>query len=290
VPAPPPAVPARDTETARAVPASPLDPEIESVVRLRASHPGPLSYAALLAHLGRLGKPVRAYAYTATRGWTPLAGAVAEAGAVVEIGIQLVDRKGPLSAAQLSACCDALYSFAAEHGGAVTCPDVEASLALARELDTFCVSVDMLIGVNVVAPEGMPFMVRRIDEQARAAGMSLNREGVYVMADDAGRPLYSLANYPPERFTPEDATQTAPSVTLLFDVPNVADGLAVFDRMTRFGFELARGLGGRLMDDHGHTVTEASLQSDRRQLDGFYQRMRERGIAAGSVRAQRLFA
>jgi FtsZ-interacting cell division protein ZipA len=78
-------------------------------------------------------------------------------------------------------------------------------------------------------------------------------------------------------------------VTLLFDVPRVADGLAVFDRMTQFGFDLANRLEGRLVDDNGRVVSEESLNRDRSRLVAFYQRMQARGIPAGGERSLRLF-
>lgn len=268
---------------------SPVDPEIECVARLRAGQRG-VRHTDLLDSLRRAGKPLRCFGLDPVHGWEP-ANPIRSGGyPVLDIGVQLVDRKGPLNKDQLEALCDILYTYAAEHGGAVTCPNLDAALDKARELDEFCVAVDMLIGINVVAPEGIPFMGRRVDELARAAGMILNGRGGYVLQDGTGNVLFSLANQQGERFDPADSMLTTPVVTLLFDVPNVADGLGVFDRMTAFGFELARALDGRLTDDHGHAVTQASLDNDRRQLAGFYARMQARGIPAGGERARRLFA
>lgn len=269
---------------------SPLDADVECIARLRASHRGMATYAALIDRVRRIGKPVRAYGYGDQASWQPLPASATGDYSVIEIGMQLVDRKGPVSSSQLDEFCNALYEYAAEHGGAVTCPDLAGTLDKAKRLDDFCMAVDMLIGLNIVAPEGMPFLVKRVDDLARRAGMTLSRQGTYVMDDAAGHGLFSLANQRGARFVPEDASQSTPSVTLLFDVPNIADGLTIFDRMTTLGFELARSLGGHMMDDHGHVVTQASLRSDRQQLEGFYSRMRAEGIAAGSERARRLFA
>lgn len=268
---------------------SPVDTEIECVARLRAGQRG-IRHTDLLDSLRRVGKPLRCFGQDPVLGWEP-ANPIRPGGyPVLDIGVQLVDRKGPANKAQLEAICDILYTYAAEHGGAVTCPNLDVALDKARELDEFCVAVDMLIGINVAAPEGIPFMGRRIDELARAAGMTLDGRGSYVLQDGAGNVLFSLANQQDEPFDPTDTLLTTQSVTLLFDVPNVADGLGVFDRMTTFGFELARALGGRMTDDNGHAVTQASLDNDRRQLAGFYARMQARGIPAGGERARRLFA
>lgn len=282
--------PAEVPRVAETIPPSPLDPQVECVARLRSSHRAKLSYAGLVDGLRRIGKPVRAYALGDSGVWQPLSAMAAGDFSVVEVAVQLVDRKGPISQAQLEGFCNLLYEFAAERGGAVTCPDLAGVQDMARELDTFCMAVDMLIGLNLVAPEGMPFLGKRIDDLARAAGMTLTGQGVYVLEDAAGHSQFSLVNQRDARFAPDDSTLTTPSVSLLFDVPNIADGLQVFDRMTTLGFDLARALGGRMMDDQGHLVTQSSLQSDRQQLAGFYARMQAYGIPAGSERARRLFA
>jgi FtsZ-interacting cell division protein ZipA len=148
----------------------------------------------------------------------------------------------------------------------------------------------MLIGLNITAPEGIPFLCKRVGDFAARAGMTLNKGGSYEMRDATGHILFTLSNHQGKRFVPEDASQTAASVTLLFDVPNAFRGLEVFDGMTVLGFDLARNLGGRVMDDHGHVVSQTSLANDRKQLDGFYKRMEAYGIPAGSERARRLFA
>ncbi len=285
-----PTVDAGEPKASAAIGPSPLDPEVECIARVRAGHRGTVSYAALIDRLRRIGKPVRAYGYGDSAAWQPLTALASGDFSVVELAMQLVDRKGPVTQAQLDSFCNALYEHAAEHGGAVTCPDMPVVLDKARELDAFCMAVDMLIGLNLVAPEGMPFLGKRIDDLARGAGMSLTKQGAYVLQDAAGRGLFSLVNQRGARFVPEDATLTTASVTLLFDVPNIERGLAVFDRMTTLGFDLARALGGRMVDDHGHVVTQASLHNDRQQLAGFYARMVAYGIPAGSERARRLFA
>jgi len=82
---------------------------------------------------------------------------------------------------------------------------------------------------------------------------------------------------------------TTHGISLLFDVPRIADGLRVFDRMTELGFLLAERLKGRIVDDNGRAVTEDSLTKDRQRLGAYYARMQARGIAPGSDRALRLF-
>lgn len=266
-----------------------LDPGTEYIARLRFGQAEPNAFAGLLARLRALGKPVRAIGQRADGVWEELGPRPAAAYAVVELGLQLADRSGPVTEAQLDAFCQALYAFATKHGGAVSCPEKRAALELARELDQFCIEVDVLIGLNLVSPDDAPFNGKDILRLAAEAGMQPSEEGSYVLRDAAGRVLFSLVNQEDRPFPREEAFSTH-GVTLLFDVPRVADGLAVFDRMTRLGFDLAARLSGRLVDDRGRAVTQESLSKDRQRLDAFYARMIARDIPPGGERAMRLFA
>ncbi|MDD3528723.1 MAG: cell division protein ZipA C-terminal FtsZ-binding domain-containing protein, partial [Gallionellaceae bacterium] len=109
-------------------------------------------------------------------------------------------------------------------------------------------------------------------------------DGGFSLRDADGRLLFSL--------TDGTGGEEEPShgITLLFDVPRVADGLAAFDRMAALGLDLAERLGGQLVDDGGRPASRASLARERQNLEAIYARMAARGIPAGGDRALRLFA
>ena len=290
----PPPMPAR--EAIPAEPAAPatlsasvLDGVTEYIARLKFATPQLANFGPLLASLRRIGKPVRAFGERADGDWEALSGHPRNVYGQVEFGLQLADRGGALSQDQLDTFCRALYEFAAEEGGAVTCPDREAALGLARELDLFCMDVDVLIGLNVVSADHRPFTSEAMHSLALEAGLGLESDGTFLARDDFGHALFTLANQEDAPFPRDGRGLTTHGVTLLFDVPRVADGLAVFDRMTRLGFDLAWRLEGRLMDDNGRVVSEDSLNRDRARLAQFFARMEARGIPAGGERALRLF-
>ena len=272
-----------------ATPCSGLDAETEFIARIRFAAPSAANFGPLLTTLRRIGKPIRALGQRADGGCEPLTGMPRSAYVQVEIGMQLADRSGAVTHEQLDAFCRALYGFAAEGGGAVTCQDKQDALRAAKALDMLCMDVDVLIGLNVVASNARPFTSEVVHKQATDAGLQLGVEGVYHARDEFGQSLFTLANQD-EQPLPSDGRGLAMSgLTLLFDVPRVADGLAVFDRMTRLGFDLAWRLEGRLVDDNGRAVSEESLNRDRTRLANFYARMESRGIPAGGERALRLF-
>ncbi len=266
-----------------------LDWETEYIARLKFAEPTAANFGPLLAMLRRVGKPVRAFGRRADGAWEALAGHPRSTYDQVEFGLQFADRGGALSQDQLDAFCRALYEFAAEQGGAVSCPDKAEALQKARELDLFCMEVDVLIGLNVVSADSRPFTSEAMHGLAEEAQLVLHADGSFHAVDGFGHTLFTLANQGEEPFPKDGRGLTTHGVTLLFDVPRVADGLAVFDRMTRLGFDLAWRLEGRLVDDNGRAVNEESLKRDRARLAAFYQRMEARGIPAGGERALRLF-
>ena len=278
-----------ETATAAVFTPSGLDPLTEYIARLKFSAPATANFGPLLNSLRRIGKPVRAFGRRVDGAWEALSSHPRSALDLVEFGLQLADRSGALSQDQLDMFSRALYEFAAEEGGAVTCPDKPEALELARDLDLFCMDVDVLIGLNVVSADSRPFTSEAMHGLALEANLSLEADGSFHARDSQGHTLFTLANQGEEPFPRDGRGLTTHGVTLLFDVPRVADGLVVFDRMTQLGFDLANRLEGRLVDDNGRAVSEDSLNRDRSRLLAFYHRMEARGIPAGGERSLRLF-
>ncbi|MDP2832304.1 MAG: cell division protein ZipA C-terminal FtsZ-binding domain-containing protein [Pseudomonadota bacterium] len=267
-----------------------LDVQTEFITRLKFASPAFTSYAGLLNSLRRIGKPVRSFGLRADGVWEALTGNPRNAYSQMELGLQLADRGGAVAQDQIDTFCRTLYTFAADAGGAVICPDKEEALARASELDMFCMNVDVLMGLNVVATDTHPFTSEAIHTAAAGAGLTLERDGVYHARDVNGQSLFTLINQEENPFPQDGRGLTTQGVTLLFDVPRVADGVNVFDRMTEFGYSLADRLSGRLVDDNGRAVSNDSLNRDRERLVEFYTRMQRQNIPAGGERALRLFA
>jgi FtsZ-interacting cell division protein ZipA len=184
-----------------------------------------------------------------------------------------------------------LTGAAQAHGLRIACDDSTEALERAQSIDRFCVDVDVLIGLNVVARgEGTVNLVRIVRE-AEAGGMALGADGAFQLLDSRGEPLYALCNHDAEPFTGEvHEGQTSQGVTLQFDVPRVPDGVKVFDGMVTFGRRLANEVGGILVDDNLRPLTDSGIEKIRAQLAHIYERMDARGVPSGSRRALRLFS
>ena len=207
----------------------------------------------------------------------------------LNIGVQMVDRRGPLNESELNAFCSQAQDFAEQHGSNASFPQRQTRLTAARELDQFCAGVDVMIGLNLLA--AAPFDGERLCALAESAGMQLEADGHFHYLSDSGNVLFMLGNANGQPFSQDSlAHDDFSALTLLFDVPRVAGGISVFDRAVALARQLAGELDAQLIDDNQRPLTESGINTIRHQLQQLYSRMDDRGIAPGSVAALRLFA
>jgi FtsZ-interacting cell division protein ZipA len=289
---PAPAAQARQATSSVAAPPVPYDELIE--YRIRIDSKGVLAnvFADAFNRARTLGKSVR---------WMGLPVGSAEWEEVqpwrdvhyqnVVVTMQLADRNGAVQEDQLSTLCELLRTTTQTHGLHVACDDEVDALERAQAIDRFCVDVDVLIGLNVVARGEGSVNLTRIVREAESSGMVLGPDGVFQLLDSRSEPLYALCNHDAEPFSAMAIEgQASQGVTLQFDVPRVPDGLKVFDGMVAFGRKLANEVGGILVDDNLRPLTDAGIEKIRTQLTQIYERMEARGVPSGSRRALRLFS
>jgi FtsZ-interacting cell division protein ZipA len=270
-----------------------FDAALDYVAEIEAE--APIAGAAideLFSRVSACGKPYRAEGLNAGTGeWEDLVRGSGGRYGKVRIGLQLVNRAGPVNPAQLAMFCDAVSSCAGKVAAVATCPDMEAALKLASELDSFCAGVDIAVGINIIAPDGRRFPGARIRNLAEGAGFSLEPDGIFRFRNEHRQTLFTLDNHEPAPFLPEQIKSLSTSgITLLLDVPRVPDGLKALERMFDVGARLAQDLGGELVDDNRVALGEAAIAKIRRQLSQIYAKMEARGVGAGSVAALRLFS
>ncbi len=126
---------------------------------------------------------------------------------------------------------------------------------------------------------------------AEAAGFRLGGQGAFIYPDAHGNARFTLENQEQPVFSTESLRALSThGVTLLLDVPRLADGVAAFDQMVGIGRSLAASLGGTLVDDNRAEVTAQGLEQIRNQLRSIYAAMEAAGIARRQPLALRLFA
>ncbi|HMV05754.1 MAG TPA: cell division protein ZipA C-terminal FtsZ-binding domain-containing protein [Accumulibacter sp.] len=208
----------------------------------------------------------------------------------VRVGLQMVDRRGPLRSSDLSIFDVAVHDLATELGGLAELPLRETALEAAAELDQFCAGVDIQIGINVIS-QGQVFAGTKLRALAESAGMVIDPAGRFARCDDDGSVLYHLVNQEDKGFSAEAMKSlTTHGVTFLLDVPCVASGDRVLSQMFEQARRFADSLHGALVDDNRHPLSEKALEPIRRQVMQYQAAMSARHLAAGGPLALRLFS
>ena len=270
-----------------------FDAELDYVAEIEARAPLERPFIEdLLGKIAACGKPVRVLGFNAeSAGWEEVGRGGSGRYTGLQLALQLVNRSGVVNPAQLAMFCDAARACAEKASGLAVCPDSQAALKAAREIDNFCSGVDVAIGVNVIAQDGIAFPGTRIRELAEAHGFKLEPDGVFHYRNEQRQTLFTLDNHEPAPFLPEQIKQlTTRGITLMLDVPRVEDGLAVLDRMLDIGHSLATALGGSLVDDNRTALSDAGVTRIREQLRSIHAALAARGMPVGGERALRLFS
>jgi hypothetical protein len=250
----------------------------------------PALWAAQSEWAGHLSKPLYWLGQSAN-GWQRLTPHDAGRYTVFLAALQLADRRGAISEAELTMFADGMHHLAAKLGGVASVPESGAMLEQARALDEFCAGVDVQLSINIVDPGGTAFAGTKLRGLAEAAGMQLRDDGSFHACDDAGATLYTLGNLGVELFDTDSLRSLAThGVTLTLDVPNVGQGGRVYDRMVMAARQFAQGLGGVLVDAQRTPLTDAMIAGIRGKIEEIQGRMATHQIVAGSPRARRLFA
>ncbi len=242
--------------------------------------------------LGGLSRAVRWFAFDdAANLWRTITAHSAGAYHWFCAAMQIVDRRGAIGEQEFRAFSDGVQrvadQFLAVPSGVPTCGAV---LANAAEIDRFCANVDVQVGINLIS-NGTAFPGTKIRALAEAEGMVLGQDGSFHAFDDEGSELFTLCNLEPSLFSESEMRylQTH-GLTLLLDVPHVADGAHVFDRMMRQANHMAKVLDGRIVDDNRAPFGPEAAEFIRSQIKQFQTLMSEQRIPAGSDAALRLFS
>jgi len=270
-----------------------LSSQVDYIAALETVEPA-ASYQLLESQanvLARIRKPVHWLGFNeASREWDVIVDDGQSAYRRIRVGLQLVDRQGPVSDAELSVFSVAMQDLADELMAITSLPARPGALQMAAELDAFCASVDIQIGINVIS-QAQVFHGTKLRALAEAAGMVIDADGRFVRCDEDGNVLYMLLNQENLGFSLESMkTMSTHGVTFLLDVPRVAHGERVFNQMVELARRFADVLHGSLVDDNRRPLSEGALEPIRRQIEQFQQTMAVNGLPAGGPLARRLFS
>lgn len=248
-------------------------------------------------HEYRLDKPRHLYGKNIGAGyWTELDRDPPQARySDLALAIQFVDDEGPLGESELNTFAQVGLKLAdGLHRTTRFATGFEEALEYAQRLHQFCETYDVIAAIHVVAQDKAVFRGRTVREAAERLGMQFGARNIFHMKNPTTpgcRHLYSLANMiQPGEFDPGnwDGSVT-PGVTLFMSVPCAHHPELVFDRMAEAAHGLAQLLGGELLDQERHPLSDRGLGVIRGQIGEIASRMREFGVTPGTASALRLF-
>lgn len=270
-----------------------LDPRVDCVICIESIEPldAPRLWAAQLEPLQELSKPVRWFAFDdADNLWHELSAHSAGAYHWFCAAMQMVDRRGPIDENDFRGFTDGIQRVADQFLAVpADFPLRSAALANAADMDKFCASVDVQVGINLIA-DGEPFPGARLRALAESCGMRLADDGSFHAIDAEGRTLFTLSNHEAELFDADGMSDIVTrGVTFVVDVPLVVDGADVFEDMMRIAEAMSESLGGRIVDDNRAAFGSDAAAVIRTQIDRIQAEMADQGIPAGGSLAVRLF-
>ena len=270
-----------------------LSPLIDYVAAFEAVEPAPAGQIleAQREALARVRKPVNWVGYNEfSREWEPIIDDGQSEYRRLRVGLQLVDRRGPLSGGDLSIFHVAMQDLADQLSAIADLPARQAALDNAVRLDGFCASVDIQIGINVIS-QAQVFAGTKLRALAEAAGMVIDADGRFVRCDEDGNVLYVLLNQEASGFSVDSMkTMSTHGITFLLDVPRVAHGERVFNQMVDLARRFADVLRGTLVDDNRRPLSEVALEPIRRQVGEYQAMMAGQSLPAGGPLTRRLFS
>lgn len=270
-----------------------FDGAIDYVTEIRPANPvAAAALGPLLQHKFDFDKPVRVLGWNQSGAkWEEPGSEAGAAYSRIRVALQLADRAGPVSELKLAEFRDLVRDVAIQLQAEAECPEPDEAHAQAALLDGFCAEVDVMIGINVVSRDGAAFPGTKIRAMAEAAGFRLAPDGTFRCLGERGEHLYSLQNLETSPFAADTLkTLATRGITLLLDVPRVAGGARVFDRLVALGRQFAGTLGGTLVDDNRVPLNDSGLARIRTQIEGIQARMAAQGIQPGGALALRLFS
>jgi len=209
----------------------------------------------------------------------------------IRVSGQLVDRNGRIAREELEQVAAMLRKQADAISAIAELPDIESVLSTAVALDEFCVDVDVIVGLSVIARSGQVLHGTQLRALAESSGLNLDSNGVFVMQDANGDALFTMDNQESKPFRADELKElVTQGVTFLLDVPRTSDGLKVFNNMVTICRQFADSLDGMLCDDNRVMLNDSGLEKIRNKLRSIYESMEQRGISAGSQSARNLFS
>jgi hypothetical protein len=209
-----------------------------------------------------------------------------------QAGVQLANRSGPLNEIEYSEYVVKTQAFADAINATPEFPEMLEEVARARELDQFASVHDAQLGFTIRAREASwspGYVQQNAAHLGFVAGVIPGR--MVLPASAPGLAPVLVLSFDSQAALAEDPAQSAVrDLTLHLDVAQVDRHERPFDRMREVAASLSQTMDGVVTDDNGQLLTSDTMDGIGVELQGLYDTLEQRDLAAGSLLARRLFA
>jgi hypothetical protein len=281
----------RQTAAQNADTAPAINGEVDSIALILADQPVDAdTYAPMIRESQSIAKNVLWEGLVGGL-WVPIDPSADERYRELRAGLQLADRGGAIDADAITAFDSMMQQFATRMNAVSQREDVNEATRRAQMVDQFCAETDVEIAVNLVGKLGVTFAATKIRGLAEAQGFHALSSGEFVMRDELNRTLFTLRNGNPQEPTGIRRDQGYHThLTLTIDVPRTPNAAETFQRMFTLALQFADVLQADVVDDNKKILTangRKMIHDTIREIQG---EMQQKGIAAGSSTALRLYA
>lgn len=209
-----------------------------------------------------------------------------------QAGVQLANRSGALNEIEYSEFVVKTQAFSDAINATPEFPEMLEEVARARELDQFASAHDAQLGFTIRARNASwspGYVQQNAAQLGFVAGVVPGR--MVLPAREEGQAPVLVLSFDSQAALAEDPAQSAiRDLTLHLDVAQVARAEHPFARMREAAFTLAATMDGVVTDDNGQPLAEQTMDVIGSELQGLYDTLEQRDLAAGSMLARRLFS
>ncbi|MEY2684860.1 MAG: hypothetical protein RJA09_2004, partial [Pseudomonadota bacterium] len=211
---------------------------------------------------------------------------------MLQAGVQLANRAGPLNEIEFSEFVRTAQTFADVLGAGLDLPDMMDEVARARELDQFAGAHDAQLTFNVRAMRASwspGYLAQHAANQGFVAGALPGR--MVLPGAETGQAPVLVLRFETQAALADDPDQTAlRTFDLTLDVAHVPRSEQPFVRLRTCALALAAAMDGRVTDGSGQDLHNDAMDAIGADLEGLYDALEAHDLAAGSYLARRLFS
>lgn len=211
----------------------------------------------------------------------------------LQAGVQLANRSGALNEIEFSEFVAKAQAFCDAVGGTADFPDMLEEVARARELDQFASGHDAQLGFTLRA-RSAAWSPGYVQQQAARLGFVAGAvPGRMVLPAGGGTglpPVLSLSFDTQAALADDPAQAAVRQVSLALDVAQVDRSEQPFVRLREVAHGMAQAMDGVITDDNGQILPRDAMDAIGGELEGLYDTLEQRDLAAGSALARRLFS